>query len=126
MTESMLELSVADGDSCPVIKLSGRADLTTLAQLAELITVQLSRGTAHLVVDASELAFADSISIRVLMVAALTLKDRGGGLVLLRPQRLVARMLALVGAEQAITVDREPGSRPPRKAVRNLPSGSAW
>jgi len=112
VAESMLELSVADGAFCPVIRLSGQADLTTLAEMAELITVQLSRGMAHLVVDASELTFADSISIRVLVVAAAALKDRGGGMVLLRPQRPVARMLAQVGAGQVITVDAEPRITP--------------
>lgn len=108
MAESMLKLSVADGDWCPVITLSGRADLTTVAQLRELITALLSRGTARLVIDATELSSADSVAIRTLVLAALTLKDRGGGLVLLRPQRPVARMLALVGADQVITVDAVP------------------
>lgn len=107
--ESMLELSVADGDSCPVITLSGQADLTTLADLAELITAQLSRRIAHLVVDVSELTFADSISARVLVLAALTLKDRGGGMVLVHPQRPVARVLAVAGADRVMTIDEEAG-----------------
>jgi anti-anti-sigma factor len=75
--------------------------------LGELIIAQLSRGIARLVVDAAELSFADSMAIRTLTLAALTLKDRGGGMVLLRPQPQLARMLALVGADQVITVDGE-------------------
>lgn len=108
----MLELSVADGDSCPVITLSGQADLTTVARLGELITAQLSLGMARLVVDASELSFADSMAIRTLVLAALTLKDRGGGMILLRPQRPVVNMLALAGAAQVITIDGEPTITP--------------
>jgi anti-sigma B factor antagonist len=107
--ESMLELSVADGISGPVITLSGQADLTTAPQLDELITAQLSRGVARLVVDATELTFADSMAMRTLMLAALTLKDRGGGMVLLYPQRPVARIMSLVGADQVITIN--PGTR---------------
>jgi anti-anti-sigma factor len=112
VAESMLVLSVADGDSCPVITLSGQADGTTVARLEELITAQLSRGMTRLVVDAAELSFADSMALRTLVLAALILKDRGGGMVLLGPQRPVARMLALAGADQVITVDAEPKITP--------------
>jgi anti-sigma B factor antagonist len=111
----MLELSIAGGDLCPVITLSGQADLTTVAPLSELLTAQLSRGMTRLMVDAAELSFADSMAVRTLVLAALTLKDRGGGLVLLHPQPPVARMLALIGADQVITVDAEPTITPAQK-----------
>jgi anti-anti-sigma factor len=104
----MLDLSVADGDSGPVITLSGQADLPTISELGELITALLSRGTARLVIDASELSYAEPMVIRTLVLAALTLKDRGGGLVLLRPQPPVVKMLTLVGGDQVITVDEKP------------------
>lgn len=109
MAERMFELSIAEVDACPVITLSGQADVTTASRLDELITGQLSRGMARLVVDAAELSFADSMAIRTLTLAALTLKDRGGGMILLHPQPTVARMLALVGADQVITIDGESG-----------------
>jgi anti-anti-sigma factor len=87
-----------------VITVSGQADLTTVPPLGVLLTEQLARGAARLVVDASELSFADSMAIRTLTLAALTLKDRGGGLILRNPQPPVARMLALVGADHVITI----------------------
>jgi anti-sigma B factor antagonist len=102
---SMLEISIADRDSCPLITLSGQADQTTGAQLSELVTDQLSRGMTRLMVDAAGLSFADWSAIRTLVVAALTLKDRGGGMILLHPQRRVARMLSLIGADRVIAVD---------------------
>jgi anti-anti-sigma factor len=74
-----------------VITLSGEADLTNIAQLDELIIAQLSRGIKRLAVDAAELSFIDSTAVRTLLVAALTLNDRGGGMIMLRPQRPVAR-----------------------------------
>lgn len=104
MTQGMLEASVAAGKSGPVIVLAGEADLTCAGQLSALITGQLASGTRQLTADVSGLRFADSASIRVLVLAARALKDRGGSLVLLRPQQPVARVLALTGADRLITI----------------------
>jgi anti-sigma B factor antagonist len=83
------------------------ADLTCAGQLSALITAQLSRGTRQLTIDVSELWFADSASIRTLVLAARRLRERGGSLVLLRPRQPVARVLALTGAEQMFTIRGE-------------------
>ena len=108
----MLTARVAAGESGPVIVLSGEADLTTVAQLSALITAQLAGGTRQLTIDVSGLWFADSATIRTLMLAARTLRDGGGSLVLLRPQQSVARMLALTGAEQMFTIRGETHGEP--------------
>ena len=109
---STLRASVSAGESGPVITLSGETDVTTVAELSELVTAQLSGGTLHLTVDASGLSFADSVSVRVLVLAARTLRQRGGGLVLLRPQRVLARMLEVMGADQMIVIRGETEARP--------------
>jgi anti-anti-sigma factor len=101
---STLRASVSAGEPGPVITLSGETDLTTVAELSELVTGRLSGGTLHLTIDASGLSFADSASVRVLVLAARTLRQRGGGLVLLRPQRALARMLEIMGADQMIII----------------------
>jgi anti-anti-sigma factor len=100
----MLEASVTAGVSGPVIVLSGETDLTSAAQLSTLISTQLAAGTRYLTIDISGLRFADSASIRALVLAAKTLEKRGGGLILLHPQQPVARTLALMGAEQIFTI----------------------
>lgn len=110
--QGMLTARVAAGESGPVIVLSGEADLTTVAQLSALITAQLARGTRQLTIDVSELWFADSATIRTLVLAARTLRERGGSLVLLRPRRPVARVLALTGAEQMFTIRGETHGEP--------------
>ena len=46
----------------------------------------------------------DTASVRALLLAALTLKDQGGFLVLLDPQPALRKVLALLGAVQAITI----------------------
>ena len=104
--------SVSAGESGPVITLSGETDVSTVAELSELVTAQLAGGTLHLTIDASGLRFADSASVRVLALAARTLQQRGGGLVLLRPQQVIARMLEIMGADQMITIRGQTESRP--------------
>ncbi len=101
---STLRASVTAGQSGPVVVLSGEADLSTAAQLSDLITTQLSAGTRNLTLDVSGLSFMDSMSTRIMVLAAKTLSERGGGLVLLRPQPAIARTLALMGADQMIIV----------------------
>ena len=95
-----------------MIVLSGETDVTTVAELSELVTAQLSGGTLHLTIDASGLRFADSASARVLVLAARTLRQRGGGLVLLRPQHVLAQTLEIMGADQMITIRGQTEIRP--------------
>jgi stage II sporulation protein AA (anti-sigma F factor antagonist) len=104
MEDGMLRASVAAGPAGPVIMLSGEADLTNVAELSALISAQLPDGTRQLTIDMSGLRYADSASIRTLVLAARTLKQRGGSLVLLHPQQPVARILTLLGADQMLTV----------------------
>ena len=109
---SMLRASVAAGESGPLIVVSGEVDLTNAAELSELVTSQLADGTLHLSVDVGGLDFADTAGIRVFLLAAKTLRQRGGNLVLLRPQRTLARILEILGAEEALTIQGGTGATP--------------
>jgi anti-sigma B factor antagonist len=109
---STLRASVAAGEPGPLILLSGEADITNVAELSDLITGQLATRTRHLTVDVSGLQFADTASIRVLLLAAGTLRQRGGDLVLVRPQRALARMLEILGADQMIAIQGRPEAAP--------------
>ena len=100
----MLEASVAAGTSGPVIVLSGEADLTSVAALSAVISAQLSDGTHDLTIDVSGLRYADSASVRTLLLAARTLRERGACLILLRPQPAMTRLLRLLGADQMLTI----------------------
>jgi anti-anti-sigma factor len=100
----MLEISVAAGEAGPVMALSGEADLMSAAALSEALAAQVSGGARHLTVDAAGLRFADSASVRALVLAGRTLHERGGSLVLVRPQPAVARVLTLMGVDHVITV----------------------
>jgi len=109
---SVLRASVSAGEYGPLITLSGEADVTTAAELGELMAAQLADGTRYLAIDAAGLAFADSASIHVLLTTARTLKERGGGLLLMRPQRPVATVLHLTGASELIIIREETGAEP--------------
>ena len=83
--------------------------------MSALITAQLSGGTRQLTIDVSGLRFADSATIRTLVLAATTLRQRGGSLVLVRPQRPMIRVLDLLGAAHMFTIRGETGGRPESK-----------
>jgi anti-sigma B factor antagonist len=103
-TVSLLKATVAAGESGPVVMLSGEADLASARELSDLLTAQLAGGVQRLMVDLSGLRFADSASVRALVLAGKTLRERGGALVLARPQRAVARVLELMGVDQLLVV----------------------
>ena len=109
---STLRASVSAGESGPVIRLSGEVDITNAAELSELISGQLAGETQQLTIDVAGLDFADTAAIRVLVVAARRLRQRGGGLVLLRLQRALARVLEILGAEEVVAIRGETEARP--------------
>jgi anti-anti-sigma factor len=103
---STFRASVTAGKSGPLIVLTGEVDITTAAELSGLVTSQLAEGTLHLTIDVGGLDFADTAGIRVFLLAAKKLRQRGGSLVLLRPQRTLARVLDILGAEQVIEIQK--------------------
>jgi anti-sigma B factor antagonist len=94
----------ADGADGSVVVLSGEADTTTAELLREMLMTQLDTGVRLVTVDASELSFLDSASLRVLVLAARALQGRHGALVFARPQPLVARILEITGADKLLEV----------------------
>jgi anti-sigma B factor antagonist len=104
---STFHASVAAGESGPLIVLTGELDISTAAGLSELVTGQLAEQTLHLTIDVGGVDFADTAAIRVFLLAAETLRQRGGDLVLLRPQRALARVLEILGAGEVITIRKE-------------------
>ncbi|MBO0822739.1 MAG: STAS domain-containing protein [Actinobacteria bacterium] len=100
----MLEITVADGESGPVVKLSGECDMSVSGQLSDALAAQIDGGAQHLTVDLSGLQFADSACINTLVQAHLVLTERGGTFELAYPQPKVARALGLLGVDQTLPV----------------------
>ena len=57
---SLPEVSVEAGDLGPVIVLAGDADSSSVTQLNEVLTAQVSGRTRHLTIDATNLRSIDS------------------------------------------------------------------
>jgi anti-sigma B factor antagonist len=102
----VLKASAVAGEDGPVVTLSGEADWSSAKELSDLMDAQLSAGAQQVRVDMSGLRFADSSSVRVLALTGRALAQRGGKLVLVRPQPAVARVLELMGADQLLVVLR--------------------
>lgn len=101
---SSLEVSIAAGASGLVLVLAGEADVTSITRLDEALTAQISGQAVQLTIDAANLRYADSASMRTLVMAAMKVKTRAGSVTLLDPQPSVARLLDLLCVEEAFSI----------------------
>ena len=104
MTLSSLQVSVVSGESGPILVLAGEADLTSVARLDEVLTAQVSGQAVRLTVDATNLRFADTASVRTLAMAAIEARTGAGSVTLVNPQPAVARILDLLCLDEAFAV----------------------
>lgn len=112
-----LQITVAAGQHGPLFVLRGESDMTTAPELNHALAALLASGARYLTVDIAELTFADSASIQALVLAARALHERGGEMVLLSPQPIVARVLSLLGVDQMVTVRLGAETGPEAEAV---------
>jgi anti-anti-sigma factor len=101
---SSLEVSIATGAFGPILVLSGEADFTSVTRLDEALTAQISGQAVQLTIDAANLRYADSASMRTLVMAAMKARTRTGSVTLLDPQPPVARMLDLLCIDQMFSI----------------------
>ena len=106
------------GKSGPLIVLTGEVDITTAAELSGLVTSQLAEGTLHLTIDVGGLDFAICEASGCSCCRQEATGPRGERLVLLRPQRTLARVLDILGAEEVIEIQKETRPRPSRSRER--------
>ena len=112
---SALEVSIATGTSGPVLVLTGEADITSVARLDEALATQADGQAVRLTIDATGLRYADSASMRTLVMAAAKITTQHGTVTLLNPQPPVARLLNLLCVDDMITVEsRNPAPGPGR------------
>jgi anti-anti-sigma factor len=106
MAVSSLEVSIAAGASGPVLALAGEADVTSITRLDEALTAQISGPAVQLTIDAANLRYADSASVRTLVMAAMKARTQAGSVTLLDPQPAVARMLNLLCIDEMLSIRR--------------------
>jgi anti-sigma B factor antagonist len=89
-----------------LVSLDGQGDVTVRDWLHAALTAQVIAETPHLVVDLSRLSFIDASCLQVLWGVSRMAEEAGGSLVLAAPQAMVARVMELCGASQAIGVHK--------------------
>ena len=109
-----LEVSVATRASGPVLILAGEADFTSITRLDEALAAQISGQAVQLTIDAANLRYADSASMRTLVMAAMKARTRAGSVTLLDPQPAVARMLNLLCIDEMFSIRRRDPGQPVR------------
>lgn len=81
----------------PVVRPVGRIDATRSAEMQTTLREPLDKGQRHLIVDLSDVTYISSSGLRVLLVLAKEMQERGGELLLCCPQPNVARVLRISG-----------------------------
>jgi anti-anti-sigma factor len=118
---SWLEVSVEAGDLGPVIVLAGDADSSSVTQLNEVLTAQVSGRTRHLTIDATNLRSIDPATAQTLMLAALIVMVQGGSTVLVNPQEPVLKMLNHARTTEMFTIQSRTPARPANEKRRPGP-----
>jgi anti-sigma B factor antagonist len=89
-----------DRDGSPVVKLRGELDITTAPGLESAVDDLLASSPARLVVDASELEFADSSAIALLVRWADLVRE----VEITQPPELLRRVIARMGLSDRLRV----------------------
>jgi anti-anti-sigma factor len=105
-----LKVSVRAEGSYTLVTLAGESDANTRQSLRDLLESEASKDGRRLIIDLSGIRFMDSAGLHVLVDVRAILLDRGGELLLVAPQPVVARVMSLVGADQLIPVYADLGA----------------
>lgn len=100
-----MELAVNEVDSDILgIQLSGRMDISGTQQIDLKFTALSSTRKAQILVDLSNVTFIASIGIRTLINNAKAQKQRGGCMVLYKPNQQVEEALKATGIDTIIPI----------------------
>ena len=92
-----------DGDT-HVVELQGELDLATTPYVAAALDAALESGKRFVVLDLGEVAFVDSTTLSVMLAAHRRLEARGGRLVTVCTDPLVARVFEITGLMHTLGV----------------------
>jgi anti-anti-sigma factor len=98
-----LTACVTTQGSCTIVTLGGYIDLSTGAQLRDVLEAA-GKTAPFLIVDMSRLSFMDSTGLSVLIDMYRRLGKEGGTLALAGPQPIVARVLTISGLDLVLDV----------------------
>jgi anti-sigma B factor antagonist len=92
------------GDTA-VIRLTGEIDATRCAEVEEAVAATMAEGCVHLVVDATEVTFCDSMGLRMFLGLLDRARQAGGWLRLAGVHGVLARLLEVTGLRSVIPID---------------------
>jgi anti-anti-sigma factor len=108
-TTTYLTVLAEDDSQRSVLRLLGELDVSNRESLRHAVSGALERHRPVLVIDLSELTFADCAGLSVLVWAHRTLEERGHTLFVTGTQPIVQRILHLTGADSYLHLS-EPGA----------------
>jgi anti-anti-sigma factor len=114
-----IEATEIDG-GIQLIRLAGRMDVEGTQAIDLKFTALTATKRAAVIVDLSEVGFIASIGMRTLLSNAKALSLRGGRMVLLNPQPMVATALSTAGIDTLIPMHQDLESA--REAVAGVVS----
>jgi anti-sigma B factor antagonist len=104
----LMEMSVEYlNDGIKKINLKGRMDIEGTQAIDLRLATETSVQKALIVVDLSLVEFVASVGLGVLVRSAKALRLRGGKIVLLNPQPVVALVLEKTGIHEVISIYRD-------------------
>ncbi len=98
----VLTITLERGDETTVVSLFGEADLFSAASLEEQLNRALASDSERVIVDLGGLHFIDSISLRVLVKAALASREDSGRLYFRPGGPQVERILQVTGVRRQL------------------------
>jgi anti-sigma B factor antagonist len=101
-----MDVSVIDG-GIQQIRLAGRMDVAGTQAIDLKFTALTATRRAAIVVDLAEVSFLASIGMRTLLSSAKALSLKGGKMVLLSPQPMVATALFTAGIDTLIPIHHD-------------------
>lgn len=107
MTETRLTVRRADGDTGPLIQLSGELDAHTADQLSDELASTPANDGETLVLDMSDVRFVDSVGLRAVIAAHKRQSDAGGHLRLQGLNDRVARVFEYAGLNDHLEISGE-------------------
>ncbi|MCU0935038.1 MAG: STAS domain-containing protein [Gammaproteobacteria bacterium] len=106
-------------DGVTRVSLAGRMDIEGTQAIDLKFTALTANRRAGVIVDLSQVSFLASIGIRTLLSSAKALSQKGGKMVLLGPQPMVATALTTAGIDLLIPIVAD------EQAARAALSGAA-
>jgi anti-sigma B factor antagonist len=104
VSDAILEVSVAPGDSPVVITAVGDLDYGSTGILREAAMKTLDEGRLHLVLDLSGLAICDSTGLSLFVDLHRKTTRRGGWVRLAGPGRLLVSTLAITSLDRLLPI----------------------